>query len=129
MRIPDPPVDPVRVAEFTDKGYWLDTTSNDALAAWALMAPNRMVVGDAVPAPYFDLRAFLDAADGPTFDRDALRRSRPHANDLCRTAFTSGTTGDPKAVLHLHNTTNCAARFVNETHRIGPDNVLLASQP
>ena len=26
-------------------------------------------------------------------------------------------------MLHLHNTTNCAARFVNDTHRIGPDSV------
>ena len=60
-----------------------------------------------------NLRAFLDAPEGPAIDDGALRRRRPHANDLCRTAFTSGTTGDPKAVLHLHNTTNCAARFVN----------------
>ncbi len=248
MRIPDPPLDPARIAEFTRDGYWLDTTSNDALEAWAHMAPNRLavadgrvrlgfaeyyrraerlaayliglglgaddvvaiqlpnwsefavavcaamlagipfcqfhsdfrarevefilgfteasalilprhfrrfdylemlaglraklprlkhvlVVGDEVPAPYFDLRGFLDAAEsldahgGPAIDDHALRRRRPRANDLCRAAFTSGTTGDPKAVLHLHNTTNCAARFVNETHRIGPDSVLLAFLP
>ena len=242
MRIADPPLDPVRIAEFTAEGYWLDTTSNDALEAWAHMAPQRlaiadgrvrfgfaeyyrraerlaahliglglggedvvaiqlpnwsefavalnaamlagvpfcqvhsefragevefilgfteatalilphrfrhfdhlemleglrprlprlkhvMVVGDAVPPPYFDLRAFLDAPMGPAPDDGALRRRRPKANDLCRIAFTSGTTGDPKAVLHLHNTTNCAARFINETHRIGPDSVLLAFLP
>ena len=242
MRIPDPPLDPVRIAEFTQRGYWLGTTSNDALEAWAHMAPRRLaiadgrvrlgfaeyyrraellaahlvglglgaddiiaiqlpnwsecavavnaamlagvpfcqftsdfraravevilgfteasalilpqrfpgfdyldmleglrpklprlkhvlVVGDAVPEPYFDLRALLDASAGSAIDRDALRRRRPGANDLCRTAFTSGATGDPKAVLHLHNTTNCAARFVNETHRIGPDSVLLVFQP
>jgi acyl-CoA synthetase (AMP-forming)/AMP-acid ligase II len=58
-----------------------------------------------------------------------LRERRPRANNLSRTAFTSGTTGDPKAVLHLHNTTNCAARFVNEGHRIGSDSVLLAFLP
>jgi acyl-CoA synthetase (AMP-forming)/AMP-acid ligase II len=248
MHIPDPPLDPARIAEFTANGYWLDTTSNDALEAWAHMAPQRlaiadgrvrltfaeyyrraerlaahlvglglgaedvvaiqlpnwsefavalnaamlagipfcqfhsdfrarevefilrfteasalilpqrfrrfdylemlaalrpklphlkhvMVVGEDVPKPYFDLRGFLDAREslaatgGPALDDHALRRRRPHANDLCRTAFTSGTTGDPKAVLHLHNTTNCAARFVNETHRIGPESVLLAFLP
>src|SRR5262249_51451857 len=58
-----------------------------------------------------------------------LRRRRPKGNDLARTAFTSGTTGDPKAVLHLHNTTNCAARFVNEGHRVGTDSVLLTFLP
>jgi acyl-CoA synthetase (AMP-forming)/AMP-acid ligase II len=242
MRIADPPLDPARIAEFTQNGYWLDTTSNDALEGWARTAPDRiaiadgrvrlgfaeyyrraerlaahlaglglgaddvvaiqlpnwsefavalnaamlagvpfcqfhsdfrarevefilgfteasavilprhfrrfdyldmlaqlrpklprlkhvMVVGDAVPEGYFDLRAFLDAPDGPAIDEGALHRRRPHANALCRTAFTSGTTGDPKAVLHLHNTTNCAARFVNRTHRIGPDSVLLAFLP
>ena len=248
MHIPDPPLDPVRIAEFTAEGYWLDTTSNDALEAWAHMAPKRlaiadgrvrlgfaeyyrraerlaahlvglglgaddvvaiqlpnwsefavalnaamlagipfcqfhsdfrarevefilgfteasalilprrfrrfdylemlaglrpklprlkhvMVVGEDVPEGYFDLRGFLDAREsldatgGPAIDDHTLRRRRPHANDLCRTAFTSGTTGDPKAVLHLHNTTNCAARFVNDTHRIGPDSVLLAFLP
>ena len=230
-----------RIAEFTRDGYWLDTTSNDALEAWAHMAPKRlaiadgrvrlgfaeyyrraerlaahlvglglgaddvvaiqlpnwsefavalnaamlagipfcqfhsdfrarevefilgfteasalilprrfrrfdylemlaglrpklprlkhvMVVGEDVPEGYFDLRGFLDAPASARYRPTRCRR-RPNANDLCRTAFTSGTTGDPKAVLHLHNTTNCAARFVNDTHRIGPDSVLLAFLP
>src|SRR5262249_42705405 len=65
----------------------------------------------------------------PAIDRKSLRARRPHANDLSRTAFTSGTTGDPKAVLHLHNTTNCAARFVNEGHCIDAHSVLLAFLP
>jgi len=242
MRIPDPPIDPERIAEFTAQGWWVEETSNDALEHWARAAPDGiaiidgrvrlsfaeyyrraeklaahfvglgvgaddviaiqlpnwseftvainaamlagipfcqfhsdfrarevelilsfteasalilprrfrrfdyldmlaglrpklpklkhvMVVGDAVPEPYFDLRAFLDALEAAPIDRTALHARRPHANALCRTAFTSGTTGDPKAVLHLHNTTNCAARFVNETHRIGPDSVLLVFLP
>ncbi|HEX6442192.1 MAG TPA: AMP-binding protein [Stellaceae bacterium] len=242
MRIPEPPIDPRRIAEFTAQGWWVAETSNDALEHWACAAPDKtaisdgrvrlgfaeycrraeklavhlislgfgaddviaiqlpnwsefpvainaamlagipfcqfhsdfrarevefilnfteasalilphrfrrfdyldmlaglrpklpklkhvMVVGDEVPDGYFDLRGFLDALDMPSIDYDALRARRPRANALCRTAFTSGTTGDPKAVLHLHNTTNCAARFVNETHRIGPDSVLLVFLP
>lgn len=242
MRIPDLPLDPAQIAEFTRCGYWTETTSNDALEHLAGAAPDRLaivdgrmrlgygdyfrraerlaaylaglglgaddvvaiqlpnwnefpvavnaamlagipfcqfhsdfrsrevefilsftdaaalilprsfrrfdylemlerlrpglphlrhvlVVGEEVPPEYFDLRAFLDAADGPAIDRAALRRRRPRGNDLARTAFTSGTTGDPKAVLHLHNTTNCAARFVNEGHDIGADSVLLAFLP
>ncbi len=88
-----------------------------------------LVVGDNVPAEYFDLRAFLDAPGNPALDDAALRRRRPHPNALMRTAFTSGTTGDPKAVLHLHNTTNCACYFLNEGQRIGPESVLLVFLP
>ena len=242
MRIPDPPIDPARIARFMEEGYWVDTTSNDALEqraretsdklaivdgrvrlrfgeyyrraerlaahfvglglgaddvvaiqlpnwsefavavnaamlagvpfcqfhsdfrsrevefilsfteASALIVPshfrrfdylamladlrprlpqlrNIMVVGEEVPPGYFDVRGFLDAAGEPEIEPKQLRRRRPSANDLSRTAFTSGTTGDPKAVLHLHNTTNCAARFVNEGHRIDEDSVLLAFLP
>ncbi|HYW64857.1 MAG TPA: hypothetical protein VE865_16825, partial [Bradyrhizobium sp.] len=71
-----------------------------------------------LPPGSFDLRPFVEDPTEPAIDREKLRERRPHANDLLRTAFTSGTTGDPKAVLHLYNTTNCAARFVNEGHRI-----------
>jgi acyl-CoA synthetase (AMP-forming)/AMP-acid ligase II len=242
MRIPDPPIDPARIARFVEEGYWVETTSNDVLEqraretpdkpaivdrrvrlgfgeyyrraerlaahfvglglgaddvvaiqlpnwsefavavnaamlagvpfcqfhsdfrsrevefilgftdASALIVPSRfrrfdylamladlrarlpqlqqiMVVGEDLPPGYFDLRGFLDAPGEPAIDRNQLRRRRPRANDLSRTAFTSGTTGDPKAVLHLHNTTNCAARFVNEGHRIDEDSVLLAFLP
>src|SRR6266705_3670404 len=66
-----------------------------------------LVVGDEVPSALFDLRAFLDAAERSNLSDEELRRHRPHPNSLMRTAFTSGTTGDPKAVLHLHNTTYC----------------------
>jgi len=88
-----------------------------------------MVVSDELPPGSFDLRAFVEDPTEPAIDREKLRERRPHANDLLRTAFTSGTTGDPKAVLHLYNTTNCAARFVNEGHRIDSDSVLLAFLP
>ena len=88
-----------------------------------------MVVGEDLPAGYFDLRGFLDASGEPAIDREDLRRRRPRGNDMSRTAFTSGTTGDPKAVLHVHNTTNCAARFVNEGHRIDRNSVLLVFLP
>ena len=214
MRIPDPPIDPAQIARFMAEGYWVETTSNDALeqraretpdklaivdgrgrlrfgeyyrrterlaghfvglglgaddvvaiqlpnwsefavavnatmltgipfcqfhsdfrsrevefilsftGASALIMPSRfrrfdylamltelrprlpclpavMVVGEKVPSESFDLRAFLDDQGEPEIHRDRLRKRRPRANDLSRTAFTSGTTGDPKAVPAL----------------------------
>jgi acyl-CoA synthetase (AMP-forming)/AMP-acid ligase II len=242
MRIPDPPIDPARIARFVGEGHWVEATSNDALEQRARETPDKMaivdgrvrlgygeyyrraerlaahfvalglgaddvigiqlpnwsefavavnaamlagipfcqfhsdfrsrevefilrftgasvlilpcrfrrfdhlamvaglrpklpqlrhimVVGEDLPPGHFDLRGFLDALGEPSIDCEELRGRRPRANDLSRTAFTSGTTGDPKAVLHLHNTTNCAARFVNEGHRIDSDSVLLAFLP
>ena len=85
-----------------------------------------MVVGDGVPEGYFDLRAFLEADDDPELPAGARR---PAADQLARTAFTSGTTGNPKAVLHTHNTTNCALKFLNRGQRIGADSVLLVFLP
>ena len=88
-----------------------------------------MVVGDGVPEGYFDLRAFLEADDDPELPAGALGARRPTADQLARTAFTSGTTGNPKAVLHTHNTTNCALKFLNRGQRIGADSVLLVFLP
>jgi acyl-CoA synthetase (AMP-forming)/AMP-acid ligase II len=88
-----------------------------------------LVVGDSVPEAHVDLRRLLESTDAPTVDDATLLARRPHANALCRTAFTSGTTGDPKAVLHLHNTTNAAIVFLNELHRIGVNSVHLAFLP
>jgi acyl-CoA synthetase (AMP-forming)/AMP-acid ligase II len=88
-----------------------------------------MAVGDDVPDGVFDLRAYLDNDAPLEVPADALRARRPHGDDLARVAFTSGTTGDPKAVLHLHNTTNSAVRFANRGHGITRDSVVLVFLP
>ena len=87
-----------------------------------------MAIGD-VPAGVFDLRAFLDRDAPPEVSPDILRSRRPRADALSRVAFTSGTTGDPKAVLHVHNTTNSAVRFANRGHSITRDSVILVFLP
>jgi len=50
-------------------------------------------------------------------------------DEIMRMCFTSGTTGNPKGVLHSFNTTLCAARFLNRDMRVTKDDVLLAYLP
>ncbi len=87
------------------------------------------VVGDDVPEGYFDLRGFLDGGGEPEVSLEVLEARRPHADQFQRTAFTSGTTGNPKAVLHVHNTTSCPLRFLNRGQRITGDSAFLVFLP
>jgi non-ribosomal peptide synthetase component E (peptide arylation enzyme) len=51
------------------------------------------------------------------------------ANDVMRMAFTSGTTGNPKGVIHSHNTTLSTCRTLNADMGVSPDEVFLISLP
>jgi cyclohexanecarboxylate-CoA ligase len=46
MRIPDPPIDPTRIAQFMGEGYWVETTSNDALEQRARGTPDKLAIAD-----------------------------------------------------------------------------------
>ena len=54
---------------------------------------------------------------------------RMDANDIFRMAFTSGTTGNPKCVLHSFNTTLPAMRFNARDMQDTPDDVFLVYLP
>jgi non-ribosomal peptide synthetase component E (peptide arylation enzyme) len=51
------------------------------------------------------------------------------ADDVMRMAFTSGTTGNPKGVIHSHNTTLSTCRTLNGDMRVTPDEVFLIYLP
>jgi non-ribosomal peptide synthetase component E (peptide arylation enzyme) len=59
-------------------------------------------------------------------DKDRVRMD---SDEIMRMCFTSGTTGNPKGVLHSFNTTLCAARFLNRDMQVMQDDVLLAYLP
>jgi non-ribosomal peptide synthetase component E (peptide arylation enzyme) len=56
-------------------------------------------------------------------------RVRMDPDEIFRMAFTSGTTGDPKCVLHSFNTTLYASRLVNADMRVSEKDVLLIYLP
>jgi acyl-CoA synthetase (AMP-forming)/AMP-acid ligase II len=61
-----------------------------------------------------------------------LPEHRPHAmsaNEVMRMAFTSGTTGNPKGVMHSFNTTLAACRILNEAMAVTEDEVFLVYLP
>ncbi len=68
------------------------------------------------------LRRDLDPAD-PAPDRPG------DANDVMRIAFTSGTTGEPKAVMHTANTTLTMTRRENQERGIDGDATILVLLP
>src|SRR6059036_1365044 len=51
------------------------------------------------------------------------------ADDVMRMAFTSGTTGNPKGVIHSHNTTLSTCRTLNGDMRVTEDEVFLVYLP
>jgi len=68
----------------------------------------------------------LQADSPPIAAKDRVRMD-PDA--IFRMAFTSGTTGDPKCVLHSFNTTLYASRLVNADMRVTEKDVLLIYLP
>lgn len=63
------------------------------------------------------------AGRASSFTTDVLDLLAPDPNDVCELIFTSGTTGEPKGVMHTHNTLMAATRAMIEAQGLGPDDV------
>jgi non-ribosomal peptide synthetase component E (peptide arylation enzyme) len=72
--------------------------------------------------------ALEDAIWGREYSTD-LQPVLMGANDVYRMAFTSGTTGNPKAVIHNHHTTLSASRIQNHDLGIAEGDVFLLYLP
>jgi fatty-acyl-CoA synthase len=66
------------------------------------------------------------AAGGPPAD---FRPARQGADTVMRMAFTSGTTGNPKGVMHSHNTTLAAARILNRDLGLDAEDAMMIWLP
>ena len=86
--------------------------------------------GGSAPSDALDFTSHF--VDRPWEDSDGLddelERRRPEADDLVQIQFTSGTTGEPKGVLHSHNTIHSGARPIDEVYGLtGEDVCFMAS--
>ena len=68
-----------------------------------------VVVGEAAPADALTWDELVEQGRFSSYDKAAVDLLRPSPNDVCEVMFTSGTTGQPKGVMHTQNTLNVAA--------------------
>lgn len=74
-----------------------------------------VVVGDSCPADAMTWDELLEQGRLSSYDAAAVALVRPEVDAVCEVMFTSGTTGQPKGVMHTQNTLNVAANlFVSE---------------
>jgi len=102
-------------AEF--RGFDYPAMITDLLPQWDF-TPEVVVVGE---------QSWTDLVAGPEedqADRAVLAGLRPDPNEVTLLIFTSGTTGEPKGVMHTHNTMVAANDPLPERLGITPDSVL-----
>jgi len=75
-----------------------------------------------------DVRSFGKVV-GETPEIEDADRTYMDPFEIMRMCFTSGTTGNPKGVLHCTNTTICTCELINEELRVTEDDVLLDYLP
>ena len=88
-----------------------------------------LVVGGQDPATGFE-STILDRAWEEEGDVDELMRTRrPDPNDVTEIMYTSGTTGEPKGVMHTANTLLCKALLAAELFQLTSDDVIYMGSP
>jgi len=88
-----------------------------------------LVVGGRDPESAFE-NVLLDRAWEDETDAAALFRQRhPDPNDVTEVMYTSGTTGQPKGVMHTANTLLCKAALARELFDLSADDVVFMGSP
>jgi cyclohexanecarboxylate-CoA ligase len=74
-------------------------------------------------------RAFLDRPPLSAAEKQQLASLRPQPNDVVELIYTSGTSGEPKAVMHTANTVVSPARCFIDDIPVTPDDVVFMGSP
>ena len=62
-------------------------------------------------------------------DVASLQACRPSADEVIRIVFTSGTTGQPKPIMHTNNTSAHSSRTLINDFHFGPRDVIFSYVP
>ncbi|WP_258112611.1 AMP-binding protein [Alicyclobacillus sp. SP_1] len=82
-----------------------------------------LVVGERIPPGMKAFTTLLEV-DATEEERAELDRIELHPNDVTELVFTSGTTGDPKGVMHTHNSLCVSTEYFIERLNITPEDVV-----
>ena len=87
------------------------------------------VIGDEAPAGMISYEEFIETPWERRRDRAALSGLLPEPNAVTQIAFTSGTTGEPKGVMHTSNTLGTQIATLNWAYDMGEDDVIFMASP
>ncbi|VVD76486.1 cyclohexanecarboxylate-CoA ligase [Pandoraea terrigena] len=88
-----------------------------------------IVVGEAATGESFDAVLMAGEPAAADAERALMQASRARPDDVMQLMYTSGTTGEPKGVMHSANTTFSNIEAYAQRMRLGRDDVILMGSP